>query len=1009
LYDDVLLLNFMCQATKMKFSRLVAFLLSFLLLDAALGERPRSGRASSVSLAGVHRESLGDHSSKARLSGAQADGASHEELSKHWAVEAFQIEGYKPGRQAAYDRVNQKLPAQRKAEYDLILKEVASEECVPKSASPEGKTSFTVLTAWRQNSLGATNSWEKLQTQPRAHDELLANFRCYTDRHGYGLKVVTEKDDPSHTLGLTKEEYDAGYWVKPHSILQQLRHAKSDWVFWLDADARFMRIGTPLDKFTTGLGKDVHVVVPWESGAECGFSAYALMIRRGHVGEQFVQRWMDNYRDSCGNNDKCPLWRTILEYFKHNATASEWQTWNKRARDNGPDAQFTESMKDRGAVCDGAAATHGITHFTLLAPKRAESGLALNCGRPCLESKCTDNFAGDLKSLVASAFIMHKPHEHDECNILVPALLKASDHALDRRGAHKKGVVISPGTALLSPLKRRRRRKLKTSLAGLNAGVLAAVREGSDVVVRTEAAMQRRKLEHNGTGKVGSSALELGGLSDRSALDSASPYDPTGDAGAVEIHNDHAAEGSDHGAGHGHDVDPVDQAVGQCMGWMLVCVLLFGMGGVYTVTFPDPQVYSYTMKALFQIVSIFVALLYVMIQEAVVLRLVHETLGAQAVPVAVFLLFLMWYGAMSWFCCAEWGDEYDLHALMGIVSHVAAFTALHPLMHLLDAVAESVEESHGFGAVCLWFAVAPFLLLMAMWVLRGIAVKWRHDRCHDHERLEVTGEAEGEATAILVGKLLSQFVVAVATAQVPPHDCSSHFCNHSTHATCVMGLACIAGIVVLLRVSDFNEKFGDEENDAELIDLAVPTSAFFVIWTVQTAGSYFWETGLPGGEAGSEVIHAALFTPLIVLVIIAIDRLADTGKIDSKAADAVLGSLGLLIGLQWEMAFHAGVHVAVGSVDAVPHVALECVLAVVIIAALVPAWRWYIVPTAAHPVPSRDPGQAGTASHGAAQHGAAPRASKSSAPRSSIQTGEATPAVPAAAASPNTEAVPPPA
>eukprot|EP00929_Paragymnodinium_shiwhaense_P059619 TRINITY_DN29851_c0_g1_i1.p1 TRINITY_DN29851_c0_g1~~TRINITY_DN29851_c0_g1_i1.p1 ORF type:complete len:595 (-),score=117.72 TRINITY_DN29851_c0_g1_i1:161-1945(-) len=267
---------------------------------------------------------------------------------------------------------------------------------------------FLILSAWRKNKK-ATLNWAHNQNNIRNLKEFQANFQCYAGRHDYDLKIYTEADDPKPTLGLSEYEFASGYWVKPYALLHHLKQRKHSWIFWLDSDARFMELNVPLQEITRGVGDDVHLILPREYHKECRFSAFAVLIRVSEIGQFFVERWFANYRNSCGYNDQCPLWHTILEFIK-NQTVVEWADWLKKAQTHpGPDLAFNRGMAERSARCDGSALTMGPVHFTPYNPKVGVTGLAYQCGM------YHERFEGNGVGMGRCAFVMHKPHDRRWC------------------------------------------------------------------------------------------------------------------------------------------------------------------------------------------------------------------------------------------------------------------------------------------------------------------------------------------------------------------------------------------------------------------------------------------------------------------------------------------------------------------------------------------------------------------------------------------------------------------
>merc|ERR1711972_163039 len=94
------------------------------------------------------------------------------------------------------------------------------------------------------------------------------------------------------------------------------------------------------------------------------------------------------------------------------------------------------------------------------------------------------------------------------------------------------------------------------------------------------------------------------------------------------------------------------------------------------------------------------------------------------------------------------------------------------------------------------------------------------------------------------------------------------------------------------------------------------------------------------------VVVIALFVTSVALSLIyAMDVLADmpeTGKDFDKAIRAVVQALGILIGFSWEKAFDTAVEEVVDEVSFLPPPIPKLALALILAAAVIPAWKWYI-------------------------------------------------------------------
>eukprot|EP00929_Paragymnodinium_shiwhaense_P001303 TRINITY_DN10152_c0_g1_i2.p1 TRINITY_DN10152_c0_g1~~TRINITY_DN10152_c0_g1_i2.p1 ORF type:complete len:1392 (-),score=305.53 TRINITY_DN10152_c0_g1_i2:129-4304(-) len=399
----------------------------------------------------------------------------------------------------------------------------------------------------------------------------------------------------------------------------------------------------------------------------------------------------------------------------------------------------------------------------------------------------------------------------------------------------------------------------------------------------------------------------------------------------------------------------LEMAIGRTMGWMLLGFVILGMGGVYTLAYPDPQVQAYAIKAAFQMVAIFLALLYVDLQS----HLVEHIAGPDMMFVknlVTLVLFIHWFLVISHIGVGGLafliGNDDDVHAAEGFVSHVCAFTMLHPMSMLQEECGRTiVDAGYMYPWVVGFYVLCPMVVLGAFCCLRLIGSRYRHTYGTDHHRLEAASEGEAEACGILLGFLLCQCAICIANGDAP----AEHGGKTSLPAIIVTLLLTYGAGYALITVSNYNKAFGSDDDDTEVIDTLQPTTAFLFSFLLQKLGEYVGGHALPGGHAGAAVIHAAMFSPFIVVAIVAVDRLADTGSIDDRTGQAILNSLALLIALQYEQAFHHSLHAVThdGGLSEDLETLLSVVLHVLFVAALVPAWRKLLAPVARLPVPPR--------------------------------------------------------
>merc|ERR1740123_1767109 len=96
-------------------------------------------------------------------------------------------------------------------------------------------------------------------------------------------------------------------------------------------------------------------------------------------------------------------------------------------------------------------------------------------------------------------------------------------------------------------------------------------------------------------------------------------------------------------------------------------------------------------------------------------------------------------------------------------------------------------------------------------------------------------------------------------------------------------------------------------------------------------------------------ICLSLFVTVVALAMIfVLDMIADldvTGDAIDLAVRAVIKAIAVLIGFSWEKAFDFAVEDVAKELSFLDHSITKLLLAVLLALTVVPAWRWYILPT----------------------------------------------------------------
>jgi hypothetical protein len=116
------------------------------------------------------------------------------------------------------------------------------------------------------------------------------------------------------------------------------------------------------------------------------------------------------------------------------------------------------------------------------------------------------------------------------------------------------------------------------------------------------------------------------------------------------------------------------------------------------------------------------------------------------------------------------------------------------------------------------------------------------------------------------------------------------------------------------------------------------------------------------------ILSALFVTPICCLMIIVLDKFADFEFIRESSAEDLLTGFGAVIGFAWEKAFHAADEAvvedvthqlrrapAVGISSGLSEHQMDVLVALGVIAFILPGWRYLVLPMALQPIPPRQP------------------------------------------------------
>jgi len=429
---------------------------------------------------------------------------------------------------------------------------------------------------------------------------------------------------------------------------------------------------------------------------------------------------------------------------------------------------------------------------------------------------------------------------------------------------------------------------------------------------------------------------------------------------------------------------------------LLLGFIIANMAILYLLNCTDPQTQAYSYKMLSSSIVVFSA-------RTVTNSCANgiEWIGPWTIPgFSVKKTLKMWLGTsffFPWFFSISLlafflrGRHDDLFAAVSLVAHVAAFSAVEGLGELQELLGEKLAKNlQGKSATLCLYMVGPLgayfsyrccALLPLLWrefqarrcaradqatlntdVLSHVSGDGNADHGHDdwHWKHEAF-LAETKAACIFTGFLVKQFFVYLVTRHPPPMDCTTVpvRCRVPVFDMQLLAAVVVGLYSVVLAISIYHTYL--RRTSKILLRLQLLFSMSFS-WTLLHLGDvvisyYVWAymdaASVWHSATAKKLASAAMMSPLFVLVIFVLDKLADHGKLKEDTAETSVECIALLIGFYWERIHQNAVPNIMYSRNSFHSEPSVITMEVGLLLVVLPAWRWYVVPKASQPVPKR--------------------------------------------------------
>lgn len=237
------------------------------------------------------------------------------------------------------------------------------------------------------------------------------------------------------------------------------------------------------------------------------------------------------------------------------------------------------------------------------------------------------------------------------------------------------------------------------------------------------------------------------------------------------------------------------------------------------------------------------------------------------------------------------------------------------------------------------------------------------DMSHGHDAedwREHVAEAEDEMCAIAIAYFIRQASLMFICGRVPFED--GDFEEHTDEMfhyfilTIFVWVVFLIGVTYYIRHSDIDQHENFTLTSTwRFIKFLQILFAMTIAWHCQSLGRWCIQPWVHH-TALQFVVSAFALSPVCVVTVVLIDKMADHRLMYEATAEILILGAGLLIGFAWEKAFHMAIHTVIhfsSNLQVAPE-AFEICLCLTLVLILLPAWRYFIMPYAAMPVPERE-------------------------------------------------------
>lgn len=395
----------------------------------------------------------------------------------------------------------------------------------------------------------------------------------------------------------------------------------------------------------------------------------------------------------------------------------------------------------------------------------------------------------------------------------------------------------------------------------------------------------------------------------------------------------------------------------------LALILMGGVGSLmfifYLVNSPYIGVKISTWRVLSMTVSIFVAVLLYGTLKMLILHIFepgfHATIG---ITLVLFVLFFI--GTHALLFHLKGGDETQLQAYSTVAGHICGFAAMYGFADCQEVEMFEALEAKGFVLLIVSSASIISILTYAMdKVMEKVAADDGVVDAEEERWIETCDETVDDVFCLAISFLCVLFIRYLITGKVQAYEPGKLGDVSQAHANIlllvVIGFVCLvaAGTVTMIKcphlcATDFDKRITLNLQHLNSMILAW-SILFWAEWQLYVWG---WESTVIGGCLVIAVL-LTVFSFATVFLLSYMSTFIQGGHGERRTMKSLELALGVLVGFSWERAFDVGFEEIEHTLHhrihlGIPPWATVTLLSLVLLIIVAPAWRFYILPKAAH-------------------------------------------------------------